>query len=109
MNLARAQNCSFKNFMATALRNIRERRRLTQEQLAATLNCDRTYISALERGKKNINLRYLDRFAASQFQDNCAFVTSVMEEFDAECLRRRQEGLCDRAGRKKDFWCPQGP
>lgn len=107
MTVAHAQKCSLKNFMSVALRNIREKRNLTQEQLATTLKCDRTYISALERGKKNINMRYLDRFVASLFPSNHAFMTNVMEEFDTECSRRRKEGLCER-GEQKDFWCPQG-
>lgn len=107
MTHIRAKNCSFKTFMAIALRNIREERKLTQEQLASTLNCDRTYISALERGKKNINLRFLDRFVSSLYPDNCKFVANIMEEFDTECRRRREDGSCDR-GDKKDFWCPQG-
>lgn len=93
--------------MAASLRNIRERRHITQEQLAVTLNCDRTYISALERGKKNINLRFLDRFVPALFKDNHSFIETVLEEFGVECKRRREAGFCDRNDCER-FWCPQG-
>lgn len=107
MHKTRAQYCTFKGFMSAALRNIRERRNITQEQLATALNCDRTYISALERGKKNINLRFLDRFVPTLFNDNGSFVNTVLNEFEQECRRKREAGFCDR-NQRTNFWCPQG-
>ena len=47
-------------------RRIRIRRqelKLTQEQLAFETNFDRTYISLVERGKRNLSLLNLLRFA----------------------------------------------
>ena len=39
------------------LRKARQAAGLTQEQLAFNANLDRTYISGIERGKRNLSLR----------------------------------------------------
>lgn len=40
----------------THIKNIRLEHKLSQESLAALSNLDRTYISGVERGKRNISL-----------------------------------------------------
>lgn len=45
---------------------VRERRRalnMTQEQLAEQCGLDRTYISGIERGTRNVSLRNIERIA----------------------------------------------
>ncbi len=43
---------------------IRQRRGLSQEELAATLGIHRTYVGGLERGERNVTLRTVERLAA---------------------------------------------
>jgi transcriptional regulator with XRE-family HTH domain len=45
------------------LRALRERRGLSQEALADELGIHRTYESAIERGKRNLSLRAVERLA----------------------------------------------
>lgn len=46
------------------LKNMRKERKLSQEKLAELSRLDRTYISSVERGKRNISLKGL--FSISQ-------------------------------------------
>lgn len=45
------------------LKNIREHKHLSQEKLAALAGFNRTYISKIERGERNITLDALQRLA----------------------------------------------
>lgn len=47
------------------LKNIRVQKNITQEQLAHLCELDRTYISGVERGKRNISLINLYKIASS--------------------------------------------
>ncbi|WP_145602785.1 helix-turn-helix domain-containing protein [Yersinia intermedia] len=44
-----------KNF-GERVRNIRLEKKISQEELALTANLDRTYISGVERGKRNLSV-----------------------------------------------------
>jgi transcriptional regulator with XRE-family HTH domain len=48
-----------------AVRELRGRRRLTQEALAQRCDMDRTYLSGIERGVRNPSLANILRIAAS--------------------------------------------
>lgn len=49
--------------LAAQLRTLRRRRRLTQEALAERAGMDRSYLSAIERGKHNVPLDTICRLA----------------------------------------------
>jgi len=49
--------------LAEAVRERRSRLELSQEQLAATCELHRTYVSAIERGERNVSLVILEAFA----------------------------------------------
>lgn len=45
------------------VRQLRKRRRLTQEQLALEAGLDRSYIGQVERGERNISLSNIEKIA----------------------------------------------
>ena len=45
------------------LRHLREVRRMSQEDLAHEAELDRTYVSSVERGKRNISIENVARLA----------------------------------------------
>lgn len=45
------------------VRALRQQRRLSQEQLAELGDLDRTYISGIERGVRNVSLRNIEALA----------------------------------------------
>lgn len=47
------------------LRELRENKGLTQEALAHEANLDRTYISSIERGVRNVSLENIERLASA--------------------------------------------
>jgi len=49
--------------LAQAIRQVRRRRRLSQEKLAARAGIHRTYMSMIERGRANVSLDVAGRVA----------------------------------------------
>lgn len=45
------------------LRDLRKARRFSQEDFAAECGLDRTYISGIERGRRNVSLRNIELIA----------------------------------------------
>ena len=65
MRLSNKRTAAFLTTFGNAARNKRQRLALSQEALAETAEFDRTYISLLERGKRNPSLTNLCRLAAA--------------------------------------------
>ncbi len=57
------------------IKELRQQRRLSQEEFAFKCDLDRTYITSLERGKRNISLENLEKIAN-------AFEMTLKEFFD---------------------------
>jgi transcriptional regulator with XRE-family HTH domain len=51
-------------FVGPAFRLLRERHSLSQEQLALNAGLDRTYVSGIERNRRNPSLKSMQRMAA---------------------------------------------
>lgn len=51
-------------FVGPAFRELRERAELSQEELAFRAGLDRTYVSGIERGRRNPSLKSMQRIAA---------------------------------------------
>jgi transcriptional regulator with XRE-family HTH domain len=47
------------------VRELRQRAGFSQEEFAAECNLDRTYISGIERGKRNLGLRNVEAIAVA--------------------------------------------
>lgn len=45
------------------MRRLREAKKMSQESLAHEAGLDRTYVSSVERGKRNISLENIERLA----------------------------------------------
>lgn len=58
-----AQGCDFLCRLGAKIRDLRERRQISQEKFAAQCGFDRTYISLVERGKRNLSIVNLCRIA----------------------------------------------
>ena len=50
-------------YVGPAFRLLRERHSLSQEQLALNAGLDRTYVSGIERGRRNPSLKSMQRMA----------------------------------------------
>lgn len=50
-------------FVGPAIRALRERADLSQEELAGRAELDRTYVSGIERGRRNPSVKSLQRVA----------------------------------------------
>jgi transcriptional regulator with XRE-family HTH domain len=51
-------------FVGPAFRSLRERAEISQEELAFRAGLDRTYVSGIERGRRNPSLKSMQRVAA---------------------------------------------
>lgn len=50
-------------FVGPAIRNLREQAGISQEELAGRAELDRTYVSGIERGRRNPSVKSLQRVA----------------------------------------------
>ena len=64
-----------KEQVGNRIKELRKRLGLSQEEFAFKCEMDRTYITSLERGKRNVSLENLDKIAK-------AFDMSLSEFFD---------------------------
>lgn len=51
-------------YVGPAFRQLRERAQISQEELAFKAGLDRTYVSGIERGRRNPSLKSMQRVAA---------------------------------------------
>lgn len=54
-----------RKIFATNLRELRERKELSQEDLAEIAGLHRTYIGSVERGERNISIDNMERIASA--------------------------------------------
>lgn len=70
-----------------AVRNIRKRTGITQEELAHLAKIDRTYMSAIERGKKNPSIRVIYQLS----QGLGVAVSDIVHEFEKEIKTKKED------------------
>lgn len=59
----KAQQKRVKERFGARLHQLRKARKMSQEDLAFTADLDRSYLSAIERGKRNVSLINIHRLA----------------------------------------------
>lgn len=67
--------------IANVLRELREKRGVSQEQLSFDAELHRTYISQLERGLKSVTVKTLIRITAALEIEIDVFMKKVINEF----------------------------
>lgn len=75
--------------------NVRQARKavgLSQEELALEAEVDRTYVSQVERGKRNITIVVLARLARALKTTPAALVTATAGARAAESGKRKRRG-----------------
>ena len=78
-----------KNVAAT-IRKFRKAKSMSQEELAHISGLDRTYISGVERGVRNITLESLEQIIKALDIPSSDFLKAVIEE-DSSDLHDKQE------------------
>lgn len=74
------------HYFAVNLRNYRTKRGYSQEYLAELSGLHRTYISAVERERRNISIDNIERIAkALQIEPYQLLMKDIIEEVDVRC------------------------
>jgi transcriptional regulator with XRE-family HTH domain len=63
---------------------IRKEKGMSQEALAEQANLDRTYISGVERGARNITLKSLDKIICALGIKQVDFFKEIIDEFNIQ-------------------------
>lgn len=72
--------------VAATIRRFRKEKNMSQEDLAHASGLDRTYISGVERGVRNITLGSLEQIIVALNMTNSKFLKSIIDEHDHEIL-----------------------
>ena len=78
------------NATAITVRYFRQRVSISQEELASRANLDRTYISGVERGSRNITLKSLDHIVEALNLNYSEFFLFIRKEFK---IQKMEVGL----------------
>ncbi len=78
--MAQAASNELLRALGVAIRALRVSRGLTQEQLAESAGLHTTYLSDVERGRRNIGVINLDRLAAALSVDLPTLMRAVEEQ-----------------------------
>jgi transcriptional regulator with XRE-family HTH domain len=73
-------NVDIKVQFGNRLREIRTQKNISQERLAELAGLDRTYVSKIERGQRNISLEVAARLARALDIDIRGFFTKINED-----------------------------
>ena len=76
--------------VASTIRQFRKAKGMSQEELAHISGLDRTYISGVERGIRNITLESLEQIIKALDIHNSDFFKAVIEE-DSSDIHDKQE------------------
>ena len=71
------ENSTILKLVGQNLRNYREAKCLTQEELSNLTGLDRNYIGGIERGQKNVSMLTLEKILASLGTDTVSFFGSM--------------------------------
>ena len=79
-------------FVGLAFRSLRERAEISQEELAFRAGLDRTYVSGIERGRRNPSMKSMQRVAAELdiTLDQVFILARKLAEKEAEAPKPRR-------------------
>ncbi len=83
------------------IHNLREEKRLTQEELEERTGINARYISAVECGRRNITVKTLEKIAEGLEVEVYELFLYKSQEKPEEALRRGIETLLRKADKKK--------
>jgi len=80
--MAEKKNKSLNLLVSQAIRRLRNDMGISQEELADRCALDRTYISAVERGRRNITIGSLSRIVVSLELTEQSFLQELINQID---------------------------
>lgn len=102
-----APRCNLGEFMAMTLKDLRHKRKISQEALACLSGLDRTYISLLERNQKNVTIGTLEKIIPHLASNALEFFQAFSHTMARVCQERQDGNACGlRDGSKAR--CPTG-
>lgn len=91
---AQDEVCFVSQFIAQVLKRLRNDRCLSQQDLAKLAGLDRTYISMLERGQRNLTMGTLERLIPHLGKSPAEFFILITEQMASECDSKMAKGTC---------------
>lgn len=86
--------CFVSRFVAETLKALRQKQGLSQQELAKKADLDRTYISMLERGQRNLTMGTMETLMPLLGVSTAEFLLMVTETIAKGCQNTIDSGQC---------------
>ena len=91
--------CTLAMFMGQTVRRLRHEAKMSQQELAAKCQLDRSYITLIEQGKKNPTLNIIEKIGSQVTESSAHFLASVAYDTQKQCGLMCANGECPLGGR----------
>lgn len=98
-NMTTSEPCTLAMFLGQTVRRLRHEAKLSQQELAAKCQLDRSYITLIEQGKKNPTLNIIEKIGSQVTQSSAHFLASVAYDTQKQCGSMCATGQCPLGGR----------
>ncbi len=106
MNAAPSK-CTMAFYLGQTVRRLRQERQMSQQDLANKCELDRSYITLIEKGRKNPTLNIVEKIGSAVADSSAHFMAIVAYDTHQTCSRFCEQGGCPvKAGAMRSADCP---
>lgn len=97
--MSNSEPCTLAMFLGQTVRRLRYEAKMSQQELAAKCQLDRSYITLIEQGKKNPTLNIIEKIGSAVSESSAHFLATVAYDTQKQCGSMCATGQCPLGAR----------